>query len=229
MSSAAEPIFDQIPPQGAVKVRLKTRFKGRAGGTPVITCEILTQEAVQTAIDASDSLRRYLNVIAKDLGPPPWEIHAELTWLGFDGGPIDNPIPVQFLYFGGMQKEEGSGSAVAMQAIQALRDLAIEKERSHQTLLQTLGAVYAAGADKSAEAAAKVLGAGAEPLKAAIAEIAQTRKEETERANAANKKLVATIEGGKQTKPDSWADDLVKLAPLLPLAGAALKKMMPNN
>lgn len=234
-----EPIFEVMPPPGACKVRLKTKFDKRPGGTPVISCETLTQEAVDAAIDESESLRRYIKE-HQALGKRPWTIKADLQFLGSDGQPIDGPTSVEFLYYGGKAKSKGKASErLLVRLIRAQERMYIEREITHraevaereQTHRRQLEAVSAA-----ADNAAKVLSAGAEPLKAAIGSIDQTRKDETERANAANKKLVAHIEGGAQVKPDSWADDFVKfaegavkVAPLFAMGAAALKKAAANN
>ena len=96
-----EPIFGAVPPEGACAVRIRLRLN-RRGNPPSLTCTTLTEEAVQTEIDASLVFRRTLEAVhkQKSYGVKPWVVEVDVQFLGSDGKAIDAPAPAEISYFG---------------------------------------------------------------------------------------------------------------------------------
>ena len=82
-------------------MRIRLRLN-RRGNPPSLTCTTLTEEAVQTEIDASQVFRRTLDVVnkQKSYGPKPWVIEVDVQFLGSDGKAIDAPAAAEISYFG---------------------------------------------------------------------------------------------------------------------------------
>jgi hypothetical protein len=196
-----EPIFDVTPPPGACKVRLRIK-SNRAGGRPVVTCDTLTQEAVQAALDASATLARYLSFQEKELGPKPWGLKAELQFLGSDGNPIDGPTEVEILYYGPVQAPAAAEPVAAVVA--ALKDIMVERERTMQAQMKEMGDLYRAAVNQS-------------PNGELIKELATVRAEETKRANVVTKDFATLLQ--RQAKPPEtdWTQKAANLAQFAPL------------
>lgn len=235
--SVREPILGVTPPDGAAKVRLQTVWK-RRGNTPVITCEVLTQDAVQSAIDASESLGKYLRAYAKDLGlgpEPPWSVKAELQFLGSDNGAIDSPTEVEFLFFGpGGKVAQDPIAAALLRVIESQERIAVAREQTRQVELTTEAQVRqaeiqaireacTAGVKEAAGEAAKLLQAGAAPLQDSLREQGKWFEHERTRADDATKD-VATLLQRTAVPQVTWVDQAGKLAPLvMPIVNHVLK------
>jgi hypothetical protein len=92
-------------------VRIRLRLN-RRGNPPSLTCTTLTEEAVQTEIDASLVFRRTLEAMhkQKSYGAKPWVVEVDVQFLGSDGKAIDAPAPAEISYFG---PEEPDGAQPA--------------------------------------------------------------------------------------------------------------------
>lgn len=99
-SEAPETLFGQVPPDGAVSVRLRLKIK-RKGNPPAVVCKTITEEAVLSEIQQSTAWRTWLEW--DNSGPlkpkEPYTCKATLTWLGSDGKDIDQAVEVELDYW----------------------------------------------------------------------------------------------------------------------------------
>lgn len=213
----AEPIFDIVPPDGACRVRIKTRFPQK-GNTPMILCDSLTHASVEDAIQDSESLHRYVKSLCskgKLTEDCPWTLKGDLEFLGSDGLPIDAPREIEFLYYGERKdaNKKKKGPLVRMMKVME------ERERAHQAALTQLGTSFQA----SLAQLGSLYKAAVEqtPNAALIEEIRQVRATESQRATDATKDVVTLLQG----RPGKPKESLVsELAPWLPV----LKSLLPN-
>lgn len=186
----SEPIFGKVPPSGACKVRIKTKF-ARTGGTPVIVCAELTQDGVQEAIDACASLAKYIKAYEKELRlgkKAPYSLKGEMCFLGSDGGDIDAPTEIEFEYFGaGKKKKKNKKDRLAIEALRCQRDMFCAREQSRQVEIKELGETFRAASTH-------------EPNNELISELRAVRAAESGRADAANKDVHILLKGGQGVK-----------------------------
>ena len=230
---ALEPLFDQLPPEGACIVRLRTLF-ARKGGSPVVTCDRLSMEAVQEAIDGSASLAKYLEAMPqKDreaLGPAPYLLKAELTYLGMDGQPIDEPRTVDFLYYGkgaavGAVDPLALLKTVLEQQEQTRRAEALARSAEHQATINALTQHFPTILQQAAQQAAGIAAAASAPLAKAVEELAKARQEDHQRANDATKDVATLLQRSAQKPAVPWSEHFKNLAPWVPIA----KDFLGNN
>lgn len=202
-----EPIFDITPPGGACKVRLRTLFK-KQGGSPVITCDVVSQDAVQSAIDASESLGKYLKSMKEELGSRPWTVKAEMVFLGSDGEPIDKPVPVSFLFYGGKKKKKGKNKGILKLCGKVVK----AQERIGVAQVQAIKEACTAGVKEAAGQAAQLLAAGVAPLEKTIGALEEARKGSETRANDATKDVATLLQQQKELPPRPWTEDFTDLS-----------------
>lgn len=178
-SPISEPIFECPPPDGATSIRIRLRLT-RPGNQPSISCNTLTEEAVQNAIDASTVFGKTLRAwdASRQLGPKPWVIPADLVYVGSDGRDIDAPRRIEVAYFG-PDKDEAQTTAAT----------AVSPESLYATVARSIGDAIAAAAPAIGQAASAAAKEASGPALATI-DLAKKMLDEVQAARQAETKRV---------------------------------------